>query len=168
MFRRSFTERTVISSFALRSHPPADQGGFLLPLSLTAAFVLLLSSLSISAAALQAQQLHGAERSRQQARDELASAAHDLAAKLQGPYRCLLGVPSAQWPIAAQSSPCPAGINLQPLLSSSTSPHPVRLNKWQPDGTGSGGVLWLQSGSTGLQKRFDLNLTPGEGLREVG
>ena len=158
----------MVRPFKLRSHPPADQAGFLLPLSLAAAFVLLLSSLSLSAAALQAQQLHGAERTRQQARDQLASAAHGLAAKLQGPYRCLLSIPSDQWATTAHLDACPSGLDLQQLLGSGEASKPVLLRQWQPDGTGTGGELWLQLGEKGIQKRFGLNLVPGQGLREVG
>jgi len=33
-----------------------------------------------------------------QASDALASAAQQVAAQLHGPYRCLLQVPSSQWP----------------------------------------------------------------------
>mgnify|MGYP003326092006 FL=1 len=158
----------VVRPFPLRSHPPAGQAGFLLPLSLSAAFMLLLSSLSLSAAALQAHQLRGAESTRQQAQDQLASAAHQLAGELQGPYRCLLSIPSSQWQTGAQALPCPAGLNLQPLLRTAQPNGLVLLRRWQPDGTGSGGELWLQVGENGLQKRYALNLVPGQGLREVG
>jgi hypothetical protein len=152
----------------MESHPPAGEAGFLLPLSVAAALVLLLSSLSLSAAALQAHQLRGAERSRQQARDQLASTAHQLAAQLQGPYQCLLPIPSEQWLAATQSPPCPAGLDLQHLLHTEDAKVPVVLRRWQPDGTGSGGELWLQVGEAGLQKRYALQLVPGQGLREVG
>ena len=140
----------------------------MLPLSVSAALVLLLSSLSLSAAALQAQRQHGAGRSRQQAEDQLASAAHQRAADLQGPFRCLLSVPSADWPIATQSPSCPAGLDPGPLLVDSQAGAPVLLRRWQPDGSGRGGELWLQLGEHGLQKRYALKLAAGEGLREVG
>ena len=158
----------MVRPFPIRSHPPADQAGFLLPLSLSAGFVLLLSSLSLSAAALQAHQLRGAERTRQQAQDQLASAAHQLAAELQDPYRCLLNHPSSQWQAAAQTQPCPASLDPRQLLRITQAGATVLLRRWQPDASGSGGELWLQLGDAGLQKRYALNLTPGEGLREVG
>ena len=168
MFRRSFPQRPVIQSFLIRSHPPADQAGFVLPLSVSAALVLMLSSLSLSAAALQAHRQHGANRTRQQAEDQLTSAAHQRAAELQGPFRCLLNVPSVHWQVAANSPSCPAGMDPRPLLGESETNQSVMLRGWAPDGSGGGGELWLQLGEHGLQKRYALKLEPGEGLRELG
>ena len=158
----------MVRPFPIRSHPPAAEAGFLLPLALSAAFVLLLSSLSLSAAALQAHQLRGAQRTRQQADDQLASAAHQLAADLQGPYRCLLSVPSSQWPPSGALQPCSPELDPQQLLRRIEAGATVWLRRWQPDASGSGGELWLQLGESGLQKHFALQLMPGEGLREVG
>lgn len=158
----------VVCPFPIRSQPPASEAGFLLPLSLSAAFVLLLSSLSLSAAALQAHQLRGAERTRQKAQDQLAAAAHQLAADLQGRYRCLLSVPSSQWPPATPLQPCPPDVDALQLLRRTQAGATVLLRRWQPNASGSGGELWLQLGESGLQKRYALQLAPGEGLREVG
>ena len=156
-------------SLPIPSHPPADEAGFVLPLSLGAAFMLLLSSLSLSAAALQAHQLHGAERTQQQDQDLLASGAHLLAGELQGAYSCLLKIPSSQWQTRGQMQPCPEGLNLEPLQhSDGAGSGAVLLRQWLPDGSGSGGELWVQVGETGLQKRYTLSLEPGQGLREVG
>ena len=170
IFRESFTETPVVRPFPIRSHPPADQAGFLLPLALSAAFMLLLSSLSLSAASLQAHQLRGAERMRQQAQDQLASAAHQIAGALQGPYSCLLRIPSSQWQTSVQTQPCTAGLNPELLMrtQSAQAGSPVLLRRWQPDSTGTSGELWLQVGDNGQQKHFALNLVPGQGLREVG
>ena len=160
----------MVRPFPIHSHPPADQAGFLLPLSLGAGFVLLLSSLSISAASLQAHQLRDAERTRQQVEDQLASAAHRLAGELQGPYRCLLTIPSSDWQqqTGSNAEPCIAGIDPQRLLHTAVPGATVLLRRWQPDGSGDGGELWLQVGENGLQKRYALQLVPGGGLREAG
>ena len=147
---------------------PADQAGFLLPLALCGALVMLLSSLSLSAMALQARQLQAAGRSRSQSEDQLASAAHQLAAALQGPYRCLLTQPSSAWLTSPLPSDCPAGLNPQALQRITVAGSSVLLRGWTPNGSGSGGVLWLQAGESGPEHRYALTLQPAQGLQEVG
>jgi hypothetical protein len=66
-----------------RVHPARD-GGFVLPLSITGALVLLLSSLSLQSLVLHTRQVQAAERTRLQAEDRLASGAQRLAADFQG------------------------------------------------------------------------------------
>ena len=63
---------------------PGSEAGFVLPLSITGALVLLLSSLSMQSLVLHTRQAQAAERTRLQAEDQLASAAQRLAADLQG------------------------------------------------------------------------------------
>ena len=169
MFRRSFTETPVVRPYPIGSHPPADQAGFLLPLSLSAALILLLSSLSLSAAALQTHHHLDAERTRQKAQDQLASAAHQLAGELQGPYNCLLTIPSREWQqqTGSNTAPCPKGLEPQQLLRTTVAGATVLLRRWDPDGSGVGGDLWLQVGENGLQKRYALQLEAAKGLREV-
>lgn len=154
-------------SLLIHHSPAAVDAGFLLPLSVAGALVLLLSSLVLSAAALQAQRLQGALRQRQQHSDQLVSAAHQLAAALQGSHHCLFTVPSNQW-LAAQPMPlCATGVDPQALLDQPVGEGPVFLRAWQPDGTGRGGEIRLQLGEHGPERRYGFSLVPGQGLREV-
>jgi hypothetical protein len=126
-----------------RFHPPA-QAGFVLPLSLTGALVMLLSSLSIQSLVLHTRQVQAAERVRLQAEDRLASASQQWAARLQGPFACLSPVASADW---------------QTQIAGET----VKLLSWEPSTTG--GVLRLQLSPNGLQRRYGLSRA---GIRELG
>jgi hypothetical protein len=79
------------------SRRSAAEAGFLLPLSLTGSLVLLLSSLSMQTAALHGRHVLAADLSRARSEDLLASSAQRVVTDLQGPYRCLLALPSSSW-----------------------------------------------------------------------
>jgi len=140
------------------------QAGFVLPLSITGALVLLLSSLSMQSLVLHTRQVQAAERSRLKAEDQLASAAQQLASRLQGPFACLQSVPSADW----QSSPlplaCPPEFDLAPLQPIPVEGDVVQLLSWSPRAEG-GGVMQLRLAANGLQRRYGLSAA---GLQELG
>lgn len=142
------------------------QAGFVLPLALAASLVLLLSSLSLQAAVLQSRRLQASSRSLQQAEDGLASAAQRLTAALQGSGRCLRGLPSAQWLLLPLPPDCPAGFDPQGLLQLQVGGQVVQLLSWEP--SGDGGELRLGWGTSELQRRYSLRLTPVVALRELG
>ena len=146
----------------LRLHPPAA-AGFVLPLSLTGALVLLLSSLSIQSLVLHTRQVQAAERVRLQAEDRLASASQQLAAQLEGPFACLWPVASVDWQIQPLPADCPPDLDPQALQQLEIAGETVQLMSWEPSTTG--GVLRLQLSANGLQRRYGLSRT---GIRELG
>jgi hypothetical protein len=155
--------RRVLSN---RSGPPAREAGFLLPLATTGALVLLLSSLTLQTAVLQSRRLLVLQAQRQHQEDQLTSAAHRLGAELTSSYRCLLPLPSDQWPQAAATAGCPAGLDSAGLLALLQQEHGVALSLWQPSPTG--GELQLQLGSNGPTASWSLALAPAPTLRELG
>jgi len=146
----------------LRLHPPAA-AGFVLPLSLTGALVLLLSSLSIQSLVLHTRQVQAAERVRLQAEDRLASASQQWAARLEGPFACLLPVASADWQTQPLPADCPPDLDPKALQQLEIAGETVQLLSWQPNT--EGGVLRLQLSPNGLQRRYGLSRT---GIRELG
>ncbi|MCP9886719.1 hypothetical protein KBY96_02040 [Cyanobium sp. ATX 6A2] len=80
------------------------QEGFLLPMSMLVALLLMLSSLLLLTLALQSRLQAAVQRQRRQAEDELMSAAQVLAGRLQRQCPDLLVLPHSAWPDA---HPCP-------------------------------------------------------------
>jgi hypothetical protein len=146
----------------LRLHPPA-QAGFVLPLSLTGALVLLLSSLSIQSLLLHTRQVQAAERVRLQAEDRLASASQQWAARLKGPFACLLPVASTAWQTQPLPPACPPDLDPQALQQLEIAAETVQLLSWEP--SPDGGELRLQVSPNGLQRRYRLSRA---GIRELG
>jgi hypothetical protein len=145
-----------------RLHLPA-QAGFVLPLSLTGALVLLLSSLSIQSLVLHTHQVQAAERVRLQAEDRLASASQQWAARLGGPFACLSPVASTDWQTQPLPPACPPDLDPQALQQIEIAGEMVELLNWEPSTTG--GVLRLQLSPNGLQRRYGLSRA---GIRELG
>ena len=143
---------------------PAADAGFVLPLSITGALVLLLSSLSLQSMLLHTRQVQAAERRRLQAEDLLASAAQRLAADFQGQLACLKAVPLAEWPVQAQREPCPPGLNPDAFEQLRIHGQPVKLASWTPQSDGAG-QLQLQIPDDGLTRRYWLGST---GVKELG
>ena len=122
--------------------------GFALPLALIGALTVLLSASAVMAMALGSRQQLQLELQTIQAVDGLASAAHEWAGRLQGPWRCLRDRPFAEW----------SGSDCGPL----PPPRSVVLKDWQPSPQG-GGEFWLEHQDSGLKRRF---LWDGLGLKE--
>lgn len=156
----------TVRSLHHRRRPPVAEAGFLLPLAMSASLLLFLSSLSLQLAVLHSRKLQQAATANVRAEDALASAAHQLAAALQGPYRCLRPWPSSSWRAGALSLACPLGLDPGPLLAPNQQEQVVRLSSWQP--TADGGLLELQLGDAGPLRRYMLTLAPVPVLREVG
>jgi hypothetical protein len=85
-----------------RIRPPSQQAGFLLPLASTGALMLLLSSLSLQTAALQARRQFLEQLQQRQQEDRLASAAQQLVGRLRREQPVLLEQPLRQWPATLQ------------------------------------------------------------------
>ena len=143
-------------------HPPA-QAGFVLPLSITGALVLLLSSLSVQSLVLHSRQVQAAERVRLQAEDRLASAAQRLAAELQGRFACLQSIPLAEWQAGSLPGACPADLDPQVLQQVTIDGQAVELVSWIPQP--EGGALQLQLAGGGPRRRYWLT---GSGVKELG
>lgn len=143
---------------------PAGEAGFVLPLSITGALVLLLSSLSLQSLMLHSRQVHAAERTRLQAEDRLASGAQRLAAEFQGRLACLKAVPLEDWRLQAVREPCPAGLNPDALHELWIDGQPLQLAGWTPYPDGAG-ALQLQLPDGGLMRRYWLGAA---GVKELG
>lgn len=142
---------------------PAREAGFVLPLSITGALVLLLSSLSLQSAVLHTRRLQAAERIRLQAEDRLGSAAQRVAAALQGRFSCLQALPLTQWRSAPLPAHCPVDLDPAELEQLSMDGDPVQVVGWWPQA--DGGALHLQLPEGGLQRRFWLGRN---GVKELG
>ena len=121
--------------------PPRCNGGFVLPLALSTAAVLLLSSLSLQTLAM-----HGRQRSRQllttvKQSDARQSVAMDFLQRSSAANRCLLALPSTQW---VDSGLCP-GADPQRLQAGLSDALAWQLVSWQPQALGSGTLEWRWS-----------------------
>ena len=110
----------------------------MLPLALSTAAVLLLSSLSLQTLAM-----HGRQRSRQQfttdvQADARQSVAMDFLQRASGSNRCLLTVPSQQW---WESGLCP-GADPQRLQAGLSDALAWQLSSWDPQSVASGTLQW--------------------------
>ena len=121
--------------------PPCCSGGFVLPLALSTAAVLLLSSLSLQTLAM-----HGRQRSRQlfttaEQADARQSVAMDFLQRASAANRCLLALPSVQW---LDSGLC-SGADPQRLQAGLSDALAWQLISWQPQTLGSGTLQWRWS-----------------------
>ena len=121
--------------------PPRCNGGFVLPLALSTAAVLMLSSLSLQTLAM-----HGRQRSRllftsaEQA-DARQSVAMDFLQRASAANRCLLALPSVQW---VDSGLC-SGADPQRLQAGLSEALAWQLVSWKPQALGSGTLQWRWS-----------------------
>ena len=118
--------------------PPRCSEGFVLPLALSTAAVLLLSSLSLQTLAM-----HGRQRSRQlfttaERADARQSVAMDFLQRASAVNRCLLAVPSSQW---GDSGVCP-GADPQHLQAGLKNALAWQLSSWEPHSLASGTLQW--------------------------
>lgn len=161
-----------------RQRRPPD-GGFVLPLALFGALVLLLSSLSLQSLALQSRSNEGVGRLRRQREDALFSAAQLLVGRLQQ-HRCLLALPLSDWtrpsPAAEQCStagerqallegalPAPDGAAGRFSLVDVAPAHRMDAAAAAPTDGLEGVDLtlqWRPSGGGREQRRFRLRLEP--------
>ena len=126
----------LLSRFFLK-HPSKDSG-FVLPLALSTAAVLLLSSLSLQTLAM-----HGRQRSRllfttAEHSDARQSVAMDFLQRASAANRCLLAMPSTQW---VDSGLC-SGADPQQLQAGLRDALAWQLISWQPQSLGSGTLQW--------------------------
>ena len=112
----------------------SKSSGFVLPLALSASAVLLLGSASIHTLTLQGRLRLQAAIERDQAADQLHSAAQAFTTMASGAQACLLHWPSVDWGLRQNS--CSAA---QPrsLLEGTVADQRWQLLSWQP-GPGSG------------------------------
>ena len=118
--------------------PPRCSEGFVLPLALSTAAVLLLSSLSLQTLAM-----HGRQRSRQlfttaERADARQSVAMDFLQRASAANLCLLALPSGQW---VDSGLCP-GADPQQLQAGLSDALAWQLVSWEPQSLGSGTLQW--------------------------
>lgn len=121
--------------------------------------MLLLSSLSLQTAALQARRQLQLELQQRQQQDLLTSAAHHLLGRLKRRHPCLLALPAADWAAAA----CLAGQAPEALRSGQLGEHGYTLLSFEP--TASGAELRLALAAGGPSGAFAL--VDGQ-LRELG
>ena len=118
--------------------PPRCSEGFVLPLALSTAAVLLLSSLSLQTLAM-----HGRQRSRQlfttaEQADARQSVAMDFLQRASSANRCLLAMPSEHW---VDSGQCP-GADPQLLQAGLSDALAWQLSSWETHSLASGTLKW--------------------------
>ena len=118
---------------------PRTEQGMALPIAVSVSALLLLSSLSIQALALHANQRSHQARTAAHQRDRTASAAMEFLQHAQGTQACLLAWPSDQW---ETTTVCPAAEPNQ-LRTGRLASLPWQLQRWQPH-DGSSGRLSLR------------------------
>lgn len=137
--------------------------GFVLPLALTASFLLLLGSSSLHTLALQAHSRARISTAARQEADQLRSAAQAFAQLARGHEACLLAFPSSQW--QEQGSQC-VDADSALLQKGSIDDEIWSLIDWTTNG--STGLLRLRLGD-GVRAAFLLVLDPdGRAVLEVG
>lgn len=110
-------------------------------------FSLLLGSLSVQTAALEARLEQGAARRQRQAEDLLASAAQQLVGELAEQHACLLSLPLEHW--AAMGTACaPVAVQMQ-LRNGQVLTESYRLLTWQPQQDGTTAELLLELAGSG-------------------
>lgn len=147
-----------------RGRGQSPDAGFVLPLSVGAALVLLLTSLSVQTAALQGSVLAAAELKQRQQEDALDSAAQRVAAQLSGAYACLLPQASAAWvmPVAG----CAPGLDPAVVAAGQVGENDYRVVGWTPGLVGEAarpGELRLELSDAGSQRLYALAVVPGAG-----
>ena len=121
--------------------------GFVLPIAITAGFVLLLSSASLHSMALMARTRSQARISEVQQLDQLQSAAQVFTQQAIGPQACLLLEPARDW--QTPSSRC-QGVRAEPLRAGRFADLAWTLVDWQPTSENSGQLeIALADGTRG-------------------
>ena len=120
---------------------PNSSAGFVLPLALSTAAILLLSSLSLQTLAM-----HGRQRSRQlfttaKRADARQSVVMDFLQRASAANRCLLAMPSTQWVDLGLCS----GADPQRLQAGLSDALAWQLVSWKPQSLGSGTLQWRWS-----------------------
>jgi hypothetical protein len=117
---------------------PHSSAGFVLPLALSTAAILLLSSLSLQTLAM-----HGRQRSRQlfttaKRADARQSVVMDFLQRASAANRCLLAMPSTLW---GDSGVCP-GADPQRLQAGLSDALAWQLSSWETHSLASGTLQW--------------------------
>ena len=103
--------------------------------------MLLLLSLTLQGVAMQEWLQVGALKKLRQEEDLLASGAHQLLAALNGPHRCLIGLPLARW--EAEGGACASPAAVAALKEAQVLTVSVRLLAWEPQGAQQTAALEL-------------------------
>jgi hypothetical protein len=139
----------------------------MLPLSLTVSLLLLLSSLSLQALALQGRSLQAVQQRRRLVEDRLMEAAQQVAGALQRQHRCLLPLADQQWEQAA----CVAAGQLAALRQGEAGEQGWQLLHYRPEATSTGegeAEMLVQASSGGPAAAFALRFTSGDSPRLLG
>jgi len=120
----------------------------MLPLSLSVSLLLLLSSVSLQALALQARSLQGVQQQRRQLEDQLLEAAQQVAARLQRQHRSLLPLADSDWD---PNDP------LLELRQGMVADQPWRLVSYVPDAAQGRSELRIQLQGGGPSAAFALH-----------
>lgn len=136
----------------------------MLPLSLAVSLLMLLSSLSLQALALQGRSLQGVQQRRRHLEDQLLVAAQQLAGSLQRRHRCLLPLADHAWDPAAPAAaaaaaplPCVSGAALPALRQGLVGDQPWTLVSYRPDPEQQRGELQVRLAAGGPAAAFALH-----------
>jgi len=136
----------------------------MLPLSFSVSLLLLLSSLSLQALALQGRSLQVVQQRRRLLEDRLMEAAQQFAGALQRQHRCLLPLADAQWAEAACAEPGA----LEALRQGVAGNQGWQLLHYRPQSGAEGeglAELLLQSSDGGPAAAFALRFSTDESPR---
>lgn len=115
--------------------------GYVLPLAMAVATLLLVSSLSLLSAALAAWRTRAAEQERRLQEDAVRSVAHWLVDRLVTSHRCLLALPAERWqpsPPACQAAGADPAQLLAGRVEGAATAWSYRETGWQPAAGGAG------------------------------
>ncbi len=139
----------------------------MLPLSFSVSLLLLLSSLSMQALALQGRSLQVVQQRRRVLEDRLLVAAQQLAGALQRQHRCLLPLADAQW----EQGGCADSAAVEALLQGVAAEQGWQLVHYRPQaasGAEGQAELLLRPSSGGPAAAFALRFVAGEEPRLLG
>jgi hypothetical protein len=123
----------------------------MLPLALSVSLLLLLSSLSLQALALQGGSLQAVQQRRRLQEDQLMTAAQQLAGRLQRRHRCLLALDDSGWGAAG----CATADELAALRQGQGEGQSWRLVRYASEPTGAVGGEVLEGRAQLLLQQGD-------------
>ena len=139
----------------------------MLPLSMTVSLLLMLSSLSLQALALQGRSQEALGQRRRLLEDQLMAAAQQLAGALQRRHRCLLTLADGQWAAAG----CASAADLQTLRQGVAGSQAWQLLHYQPQAAAAGtgrAELLLRGADGGPAAAYALHWRQQDGPQLLG
>jgi len=129
---------------------PREQG-FILPMAIGSALLLLLGSLSVQTVALQGRLGQASREGRGRQEDALAAAAQQLVAVMNLRHPCLLVLPLTRW--SQEGRPCASAPEQAALLRGEGGGSRWHLLDWRSSAAGAEALIELDSAASGAPPR---------------